>query len=286
MGVTRIDQRTFLEFWYVIGRDEKRFYARAFDQNKKTVAGPVAGDTHEEVEDRIREELKAISTRYYSPAEAVRKFSTIFPNGFRDETYISFERDYKWRAHLFAEEHLSEEKFNKMHDLEICTAISRAYSKPSSPFLHVTELACVSEACKDVKRAEALVERTHDLLHGSDFPRAFARFVEHMAIYDGAKWTIASYLPYIFSPERHFFVKPTIIQSVAEKIGFELKYDPRPSAEGYELILKLADELRAAASSLDPRDNIDIQSLMWLIEERGLEEEVAKFRASRRSSFS
>src|SRR6188474_3629860 len=28
-----------------------------------------------------------------------RKFLRAFPNGFRDETYLAWERDYKWDAH-------------------------------------------------------------------------------------------------------------------------------------------------------------------------------------------
>jgi hypothetical protein len=33
-------------------------------------------------------------------ARARRKFVRAFPGGFRDETYVEWERDYKWRAHL------------------------------------------------------------------------------------------------------------------------------------------------------------------------------------------
>jgi len=28
-----------------------------------------------------------------------KKFLRIFPDGFRDETYVAWERDYKWQAH-------------------------------------------------------------------------------------------------------------------------------------------------------------------------------------------
>src|SRR5690349_18279765 len=37
-----------------------------------------------------------------------RKFLRIFPEGFRDETYLAWERDYKWNAHLRWEEALNE----------------------------------------------------------------------------------------------------------------------------------------------------------------------------------
>jgi len=33
-------------------------------------------------------------------ARAKRKFLRTFPDGFRDETYLDWERNYKWNAHL------------------------------------------------------------------------------------------------------------------------------------------------------------------------------------------
>jgi hypothetical protein len=33
-------------------------------------------------------------------SHARRKFLRHFPKGFRDETYLDWERDYKWNAHL------------------------------------------------------------------------------------------------------------------------------------------------------------------------------------------
>ncbi len=33
-------------------------------------------------------------------SRAIRKFRRAFPKGFRDETYLDWERNYKWQAHL------------------------------------------------------------------------------------------------------------------------------------------------------------------------------------------
>ena len=50
------------------------------------------------VHDRARE----IHREQISPAarRCRRKFLRFFPGGFRDETYLAWERDYKWNAHL------------------------------------------------------------------------------------------------------------------------------------------------------------------------------------------
>jgi hypothetical protein len=43
-----------------------------------------------------------------SVVRARRKFLGIFPGGFRDETYIAWERGYKWDAHKRWNEELGE----------------------------------------------------------------------------------------------------------------------------------------------------------------------------------
>gem|GEM_PF-4517501 len=42
-------------------------------------------------------DLKGLSP---SARRCRRKFLRIFPGGFRDETYIGWEREYKWTAHM------------------------------------------------------------------------------------------------------------------------------------------------------------------------------------------
>jgi uncharacterized protein len=49
-------------------------------------------------------------------ARARRKFLRAFPGGFRDETYLDWERDYKWRAHLRWQENLSKATFRRLID--------------------------------------------------------------------------------------------------------------------------------------------------------------------------
>src|SRR3979490_806038 len=45
--------------------------------------------------------------------KARRKFLRAFPGGFRDETYLDWERDYKWQAHLRWQDNLSEATFRR-----------------------------------------------------------------------------------------------------------------------------------------------------------------------------
>src|SRR5215204_2547835 len=43
-----------------------------------------------------------------------RRFLRFFPNGFRDETYVAWERGYKWRAHERWNELLSRPVFRSL----------------------------------------------------------------------------------------------------------------------------------------------------------------------------
>ena len=47
-------------------------------------------------------------------SRARRKFLRHFPKGFRDETYLDWERDYKWNAHLRWQDNLSEASFRRL----------------------------------------------------------------------------------------------------------------------------------------------------------------------------
>src|SRR5690349_5579188 len=56
-----------------------------------------------------------------------RKFLRFFPDAFKDETYLEWERNYKWNAHLQWEESLDRATFRALlHNGEFIEAASRA----------------------------------------------------------------------------------------------------------------------------------------------------------------
>src|SRR5687767_5212081 len=44
------------------------------------------------------------------PDACRRKFLSVFPDGFRDETYLAWERDYKWEAHRLWVERIGDKR--------------------------------------------------------------------------------------------------------------------------------------------------------------------------------
>ena len=65
-------------------------------------------------------------------ARARRKFLHAFPGGFRDETYLDWERDYKWQAHLRWRENLSEATFRRLIDQRQFEAVAKLASSIES----------------------------------------------------------------------------------------------------------------------------------------------------------
>ena len=69
----------------------------------------------------------------------------------------------------------------------------------------------------------------------------------------------------IARPRVHLFVKPLTIRRAAEAYGFDLRYDSTPGWETYSSLLELARVVRADLADLRPRDQIDVQSFLWVL---------------------
>src|SRR3978361_1539673 len=75
------------------------------------------------------------SGRLAAPRQVVkarRKFLRAFPGGFRDETYLDWERDYKWQAHLRWQDNLSEATFRRLVDQRQSETVSKRASSIES----------------------------------------------------------------------------------------------------------------------------------------------------------
>ncbi len=73
------------------------------------------------------------------------------------------------------------------------------------------------------------------------------------------------YFLYLCHPDKNLYVKPKYTKKYLEFFGKRKNYSATPSRETYELILGIAEELKTALSVYQPRDMVDIQSLLWVI---------------------
>jgi hypothetical protein len=111
------------------------------------------------------------ATPRQSPAvrAARRKFLRAFPGGFRDETYLDWERNYKWSAHLRWQEALNEVSFRQLVAERQFGRIAALASTVESrtKLLFSFEKMALRDAVRSAAGAQAFSTALFDLLHGS-----------------------------------------------------------------------------------------------------------------------
>jgi hypothetical protein len=203
---------------------------------------------------------------------ARRKFLRHFPGGFRDETYLDWERGYKWDAHVRWEAALSQSAFEGLIKArkfeEIAATAIRIESRTN--LLFSFEKMALRDAVRSTAGARAFALALFDLLHGHDTMEArFANWIDAVGHLPRRKtrvltWPLVTVFGFIAQPRTHFFLKPTVMREAARRYGVELPYASRPSWPLYKSLLDFVARVRADVSDLRPRDMIDLQSFLWV----------------------
>lgn len=214
--------------------------------------------------DDIRRQLHSaaakLTPQYFGFDGARARFLRFFPNGFQSNGFASEERDYK--------------------------AAAKAKLDGTVPLSEAANGSGFGERVLSAFRATNLLSpfektRLQDVLRGpaaDPFIRAAARFAlgEAAALgdmeralkpHDSAKWTVVTYLPFLWKPETHMFLKPEVTKDFAARVGhrFASEYEPRLAVDVYDSLLDLTFETAAELVDLQPRDRIDVQSFIWVI---------------------
>jgi hypothetical protein len=205
-------------------------------------------------------------------ARARRKFVRAFPGGFRDETYVDWERDYKWRAHLRWQEELSEASFRRLIANRQFGEAARLTSSIESRtnLLFSFEKMALRDAIRSPAGAQAFASALFDFLHGSEPPEM--RFASWIAALDALPrrqtrvltWPVATVFGFIAQPRQHFFFKPNVTREALRRCGMPFDYASRPSWPVYKALLDAVRNVRREIASMRPRDMIDMQSFLWV----------------------
>ena len=203
-----------------------------------------------------------------------RKFLRFFPGGFRDETYIEWERGYKWETHERWEEALARDEFRRLlrarEFAEIAARAVRVEQRSRYSMIFSFEKMALRDAVKTEGGARTFAEELYEFLHGAgDVERRFGRWVEAVAQLPRRQtrvltWPLVTVFGLIAQPDIHVFLKPTVTRTAAHEYGFEFRYESRPNWETYASLLEFAEAIRRDQRDLRPRDMIDIQSFMWV----------------------
>jgi hypothetical protein len=203
-----------------------------------------------------------------------RKFLRFFPGGFQDETYIAWERGYKWETHERWEEALPRAEFRSLlrrgQFAEVAARAVRVEQRALYSMLFSFEKMALRDAVKVPEGARAFAEGLYEFLHGAgSLERRFGRWVAAVESLPRRQtrvltWPLVTVFGFIAQPEAHIFLKPNVTRAAAREYGFDFRYQSRPSWEVYANLLELAGRVRADQRDLRPRDMIDIQSFLWV----------------------
>ena len=203
-----------------------------------------------------------------------RKFLRFFPKGFRDETYLAWERDYKWETHQRWQEALAPDEFRRLlrrrEYAEIAARAVRTEQRSRHSMIFSFEKMALRDAVKSGAGARAFATGLYEFLHGTG--SADARFVDWCeTVADLPRkqtrvltWPLVTVFGFIAQPERHIFLKPTVTKIAAQKYGFDFDYQSKPNWSTYASLLAFAETVRRDLRDLRPRDMIDLQSFIWV----------------------
>ena len=221
----------------------------------------IEGADGDDVWRRLHDEVARMNPMYFGFDGARARFHKFFPDGFHSAHYAGLERDYK--------------------------VATKTRLDAAAPLEKAVTGSGYGEAVLGVFRATNLLSpfektRLQDVLRGpaaDPFVRAAASFTlgdtksallemeAALKPHGSAKWTVVTYLPFLWWPEEHMFLKPEAGKDFAQRVGhrFAHDYEPQLDIAVYESLLDLASRTAAELAELEPRDRIDVQSFIWVI---------------------
>jgi hypothetical protein len=204
--------------------------------------------------------------------KARRKFLKRFPKGFRDETYLAWERDYKWEAHQEWQAQLNQDEMRRLMDHSQWTeAAARAVKIESGrSLLFSFEKMALRDAVREPDGAKIFVRGLYRLLYEDaplqtrfeDWTQAVSRLPRKQTRV--LTWPLVTVFGFIAQPRTHIFLKPNTTKEAARKLGLPFAYISRPNWNTYAGYLRLAADVRRLIRDMRPRDMIDIQSFLWV----------------------
>lgn len=215
-----------------------------------------------------------MSTSVAGARRCRRRFLRFFPGGFRDETYIAWEREYKWETHRRWQEVLGEAEFGRLlrrrEYSEIAARAARVEQQSRHSMIFSFEKMALRDAVRSTAGARTFARGLYAFLHGGADPEhRFEQWVEVVAALPRRQtrvltWPLVTVFGFIAQPKRHIFLKPNVTRAAAIEYGFDFDYASRPSWRTYSSLLEFARVVRRDTRDLRPRDMIDIQSFIWV----------------------
>jgi hypothetical protein len=214
------------------------------------------------------------STRPSAAAQRCRrKFLHYFPGGFRDPTYLDWERGYKQRAHERWCADLDPRKLRALIRAgDYRSVAQRAVAIESrTNLLFSFEKMALRDAVRSSAGARLFADGLRDFLDGRrELRHRFERWCESISKLPRRQtrvltWPLVTVFGFIASPDLHLFLKPNVTRRAARAYDFDFEYASRPNWHTYQSLLTFAARVRRDLADLKPRDMIDLQSFIWVL---------------------
>lgn len=229
--------------------------------------------TGAEAKHPVLDKLKA-NSKFLGLTILLNNFLLKFPNGFQDANFLEKEVYNKQSISDFAHEALNEAIFTQLLAqaayAEIAHVIKSIVHKDTFSMIDRFEKIALVESLEDKRFQKLFAYSLYDLIYGKtdDFDKNFMEFAYVLTEMKASKWTVMTYFLFIFHPQKHIFLKPTVTQNIAKICEFNLHYETVLNIVTYHHVLKFANYLlkNLKELGLTPEDMVDVQSFMWVVE--------------------
>jgi len=221
----------------------------------------VEGGTADEAWRLLHDEAGKGSANYFGFDGARARLLHFFPNGFHSAGYEDEERNYKVKAKTALDRGAPVE----------AAASGSGYGEPvlaafrATNMLFRVEKARLQEAMRG-PNADRFIRAAARFALGEG-ASALAEMEAALRPHEIAKWIVVTYLPFLWRPDAHMFLKPEVTKDFAERVGhtYAARYEPRLDIGVYDSLLDLAARTETEIAELEPRDRIDLQSFIWVV---------------------
>lgn len=224
------------------------------------------GEVAEEVWARTLNAAMAADPSFVGFEGARARFLHFFPMGFQDEGYLGSRTDGERRYKLRAKELLDAEVpvDDARNGAGFGGEVLRVFQ--ATNLLFKFELARVKKVLQG-RQAYLFIRAVAAFALGDETQLSTMSRLLHP--YEAAKWPIVTYLPFLWRPDEHMFLKPNVTKLFAERVGhaFSHGYRPELSIDVYRSLLDLTSMTEREIQDLMPRDRIDVQSFIWVVGE-------------------
>lgn len=210
---------------------------------------------------RLEQEAAKSSKDYVGFDGARARFLADYKDGFASPRYAQDERDYKLKAKARLDTSLPLDQAIQGKGLgEAALAVFRA-TNLLSPF----EMMRVQDLLRSPS-ADGFVRAAARFAVGEGAP-ALSDMASLAKPHAAAKWTVVTYLPFLWTPATHMYLKPEVTKDFATRVGhgFIHAYTPALDMAVYDSLLDLAARTKQEIADLHPRDRIYVQSFIWVV---------------------